>query len=200
MPTEFTEMVWPLQRFRLEWENGSRVKAIEFAREYIAENKDEIMQHLGGKTMEELVSMTDAYRSAGELADVTIIDMWIHAGYVGKRVVDGTALLPKNPASEIFGDSLDIAYEFERLWHSGQRDIAREFARHFVDTNRDTMRKLYGDYTLEDLVVVVDTYRINNDRLNRIVTEIWITSEYEPQKISGQFAGMVEQFLQAKRS
>lgn len=179
--------------FQLTWERGSRLKAIKLAREYIGENIERLMPVLGGKDLEELVALSDEYRTAGRAADVIVIDMWVHAGYTGKKIVQGQMLLPAESPSSVMGDAQLLELASDRL-HIGT-EARKSYAQQFVNQHREALTRILGSYTLEELVALVDTYRLQNKENDVKVIEAWLLAEYEPQHIVGEFDRSIHPFL-----
>lgn len=182
-------------RYHLEWQNGSRERAIQLAREYIRENMEQVAGQLSTLSREEIVSLIDKYRTAGDEANRIVADMWLQCGYDGKRVIDGFALAPIiEPKSVVVNEvaELDrIKYE----WTRGDRSVAIELAKDFINGHRVDLNHALSPYSLEELVALVERYRVECDTINEMVVNTWILAEYPPQKIVGTLDPKVSQFF-----
>lgn len=76
--------------------------------------------------------------------------------------------------------------EFDYEWREGDRLQAIQIAVSFVNLYRDQLTPLYSKYTLEDLVHEIDELRkCGAERHHdRLVTDMWILSEYPLQHIT----------------
>lgn len=75
---------------------------------------------------------------------------------------------------------------FEDEWRHGDRSVAKQLAREYVDRNRARLSTLLGSYDLQGLVELVQLYRDGGQEENRIICDMWLLSEHQPQKISGE--------------
>lgn len=83
-------------------------------------------------------------------------------------------------------DELPLALSrFEHAWKTGDRDLAREIAREFIDSSHPQLKGLLRQYSREGLVRLVDAYRAAGQDENRVIAEMWLLVEYEPQRITG---------------
>ena len=75
--------------------------------------------------------------------------------------------------------------EFQALWDSGKENhiAARELAREYVKENRDTLWPTLGPMNLIDLVRLVDQLRAAGQERERIIVDMWLLAEHEPQQI-----------------
>ena len=90
--------------------------------------------------------------------------------------------------------------QFENEWHHGDRTKARQMAKDYVAANREELSPILSKFTLEGLVDLVSSYRRAGREEDRIITDMWLLSEYEPQNITGSITvGTVqmEQIVQA---
>lgn len=78
---------------------------------------------------------------------------------------------------------MEIA-DFDREWKEGDREKARQMARDYVAANRERLQALER-LTLPDLVERVSQCRAEGREEDRLVTDMWLLSEYQPQKIVG---------------
>lgn len=73
-------------------------------------------------------------------------------------------------------------------------------AKDYVAANREELSPILSKFTLEGLVDLVSSYRRAGREEDRIITDMWLLSEYEPQNITGSITvGTVqmEQIVQA---
>lgn len=77
--------------------------------------------------------------------------------------------------------------EFEHEWREGDREVARTMARDYF-ADKAELVKILKPKTLEQLVAMVDAYRAAGDEENRIITDMWLLSEFSPQIIGGQLS------------
>lgn len=76
--------------------------------------------------------------------------------------------------------------QFDYEWREGDRDKAREIAKDYINANRLRLTKVFSGYTLEDLVREVDALRAAGRHSDRIIVDMWLLAEYQPQDISGE--------------
>lgn len=84
-------------------------------------------------------------------------------------------------------DALDediLRFDYE--WREGDREKAKEIAKNYVNTHRDFLEPIFMQYTREMLVVEVEALRRFKRLSDRIVVDMWLLSEYEPQQITGE--------------
>ena len=89
---------------------------------------------------------------------------------------------------------------FENEWRNGNRDAARQMAKDYVAAHREELGPILSKFTLEGLVDLVTSYRRAGREEDRIVADMWLLSEYQPQNITGSITvGTVqmEQIVQA---
>jgi hypothetical protein len=77
---------------------------------------------------------------------------------------------------------------FDLEWKHGDKATAREMARVYVEANRATLEPILSQYSLEGLVGLIDDYRKAGREEDRIIADMWLLSEYQPQKVTGQMA------------
>lgn len=95
-------------------------------------------------------------------------------------VEDGLRETPRIPVNLV---STEIEFDYE--WRLGHRDKAREIARAYVNARRYELAPILQRYTLEELVREVSALRNAGRHADRIVVDMWLLSEYEPQAIVG---------------
>jgi hypothetical protein len=76
--------------------------------------------------------------------------------------------------------------KFDREWRTGDRAKAKGLAKSYVDAHREEINKLLAPYTREQLVELIDQYRQVGREEDRLVVDMYLLSEYEPQKITGE--------------
>jgi len=87
---------------------------------------------------------------------------------------------------------------FEREWRTGDRAKAKQMARAYVETHRPALTRQLASYTREDLVGLIEQYRATGCAEDRIIADMWLLSEYDPQQISGDLnLGAVAAAMQA---
>ena len=94
--------------------------------------------------------------------------------------------------------------QFDEEWKSGDRDLAREMARAYVDANGlDAMRAM----SIEELVEIVKACRRVGDEHGRIVADMVLLATHAPQAISGsvnigpaEAVAIAEAFLAEQRA
>lgn len=74
---------------------------------------------------------------------------------------------------------------FESEWRTGDRAKAKQMARAYVTRHRPALIQQLASCTREDLVELIEQYRAAGRAEDRIVADIWLLSEYDPQQISG---------------
>lgn len=80
---------------------------------------------------------------------------------------------------------MDAIEEFVHEWRNGDRVKAREMARAYVHANRNALAH-YQRMTRDELVQRCTDLRASGDVREIPVIEMWLLSEYEPQRISGR--------------
>lgn len=88
--------------------------------------------------------------------------------------------------------------QFDAEWKTGDRAAARDMAKAYVAANRDaimptlrgairTLReaRLDDDPDIPDLVRLVDNYRAAGDEESRILVDMLLLANYQPQQITG---------------
>jgi hypothetical protein len=89
---------------------------------------------------------------------------------------------------------------FENEWHHGDRTVAKQMAKDYVVAHREELEPILSRFTLEGLVDLVTAYRNAGREEDRIITDMWLLSEYKPQNITGSIqmgAVQMEQIVQA---
>lgn len=79
-----------------------------------------------------------------------------------------------------------VLLQFDYEWREGDRDKARDIAKEYINANRQRLTRVFGSYTLEDLVREVDALREAGRHSDRIIVDMWLLAEYQPQDISGE--------------
>jgi len=80
-------------------------------------------------------------------------------------------------------DERILQFDFE--WREGNRAVAKEIATAYINDNRATLDSLLGGKSLDELVKMVEGYREQHKETDRIVCDMWLQAEFEPQHISG---------------
>jgi hypothetical protein len=171
--------------FAYEWQHGSRHRAQEIARRFVEENGEYLeRERLPWYNRDGLVKNVEALRIEGKEEAALICEMYVQVKFAptqAERLYRGDEL----PDLSGVGDESEWD-SFEELWRRGHRDLAKRFADDFVGFYREELKVLHR-YTLEDLVLLCESYRAVG-RLNEVtVVEMWLKSEYEPQSITGYF-------------
>ena len=84
--------------------------------------------------------------------------------------------------------------QFARTWaNKEERPFAKDLARAYVDAHRAELSLHLAHLTLEELVELVKQYRKAGREEDRIVTDMWLLSEYDPQIITGTAGGAVQE-------
>lgn len=94
--------------------------------------------------------------------------------------------------------------QFDEEWKTGDRDLAREMARAYVEANGlDAMRAL----SLEELVEIVKACRRAGDEHGRIIADMVLLVAHAPQRIEGsvtigaaEAVAIAEAFLAEQRA
>ena len=89
---------------------------------------------------------------------------------------------------------------FEHEWHHGDRTAAKQMAKDYVAAHRAELEPILAKFTLEGLVDLVTSYRRAGREEDRIITDMWLLSEYKPQNITGTIqmgSVQMEQIVQA---
>ena len=74
---------------------------------------------------------------------------------------------------------------WKQEWETGDRVVARQLAENYVDTHREELEGRFAHMTLEECVKLVDMYRSAKNTEQRLTVDIWLMSEYPPQRIGG---------------
>lgn len=80
-------------------------------------------------------------------------------------------------------DSDLVLFDYE--WREGDRVKAKEIAIAYVNRRRDELARIFGNYSRDDLVGQVEALRNEKRHADRIIVDMWLLSEYEPQQIIG---------------
>lgn len=89
----------------------------------------------------------------------------------------------------------DVA-RFDNEWKNGDRVAAKAMAKEYVAAHKGELEPILSKFTVEGLVDLVTAYRNAGREEDRIVTDMWLLSEYEPQNISGRLLVGTEQMEQ----
>ena len=78
---------------------------------------------------------------------------------------------------------------FIREWNSGPRDriTAKAIARAYVEKYRANLAPVLEQYSREDLVGLVTEYRASGRESDRVIADMWLLTQYEPQDIRSVF-------------
>lgn len=74
---------------------------------------------------------------------------------------------------------------FKDEWEAGNRWNAVQKAHAYVELHRGEIAPHLERYTREELVDLVSAYRNAGREEDRIVADMWLLTEYDPQRISG---------------
>ena len=74
--------------------------------------------------------------------------------------------------------------DFAKEWREGDRGLAKDMARAYVADNPQQFDVL-KEYSRDELVVLLGDYRDAGRDEEQIVVDMWLLSEFEPQKITG---------------
>ncbi len=75
---------------------------------------------------------------------------------------------------------------FDKEWRTGDREKAKLLARAYVADNRERLASSLASLARGELVALVSEYRKAGKDTERIIVDMWLISEYEPQKITGK--------------
>ena len=89
----------------------------------------------------------------------------------------------------------DVA-RFDNEWKGGDRARAKVMAKEYVAAHKGELEPILSKFTIEGLVDLVTAYRNAGREEDRLVTDMWLLSEYEPQNITGQLLVGAEQMKQ----
>lgn len=76
--------------------------------------------------------------------------------------------------------------QFDALWKSGDKAEAKVLAIEYVEDNRGIFSEAFGGLGIPQVVSFIDAYRIQGKEADRIAADMWLLSEFEPQRIKGQ--------------
>lgn len=76
--------------------------------------------------------------------------------------------------------------QFDYEWREGDRGKARQIAKDYINRRRDELAPIFSKYTLEGLVDQVTALRNAGRHADRIIVDMWLLSEFEPQNITGE--------------
>lgn len=175
-----------------EWRFGSRRKAQEIAERYVAAHADWYdAERVSWFSRDGLVKNIEDLRLAGQSEAVAMCEMYALAKFGGTQ--DGR-LIPADELPVIDIGRPEDRVEFEHLWRT-DRDEAKSCAMTFVSDHREQLVRQFSRYTLEDLVVLVESYREAGREDERLTVEMWLLGEYKPQQIEGAFDVGAHSFL-----
>lgn len=165
-----------VKRFDEEWRYGDRDLAKKLAKEFIKARHAALAPALANLTVFDLVELIEFYRSEGDEENRIIADMWLLAA--SPRAVDGPIKITEGP---------DLRCEHE--------ECVSLIANWIVESDKETAEQYCRDHpelaghlgsrTLPELVGLVDFYREASQEVNRVITDMWLISNYEPQTIIG---------------
>jgi hypothetical protein len=172
-------------RFKDEWERGDRELARGIAREYIRENYAYFQAKLGRLRVTDLVALVETYRAKGDETNRIAVDMWL---LIKTSMPGATPPAWGGPIPQWVGElpRWAEAQIFTEHWENGDRESARASAKYFVAERSDDLAPL-RQYTIEQLVGLVDVLRDTGLDYERLIVDIWLAAEYEPQMIRGAF-------------
>jgi hypothetical protein len=75
--------------------------------------------------------------------------------------------------------------QFDHEWKHGDRGVARGLARAYIGRRRSELAPALEPYSLEDLVQLIDAYRAAGREDDRIIADMWLLTNYDPQRITG---------------
>lgn len=75
---------------------------------------------------------------------------------------------------------------FDHEWRVGDRAVAVQLAKEYVNQHRPALAEQLIKFTLDDMVKLIDQYREAGQHENRLIAEMWLLSEYKPQDITGE--------------
>lgn len=75
--------------------------------------------------------------------------------------------------------------QFDYEWREGDRTKAKQIAKDYINSRRVELTAIFSKYSLEDLVRECEALRIAGRISDRIIVDMWLMSEYEPQNITG---------------
>lgn len=94
-----------IEAFDNEWKTGDRAKAKEMAREYVAANRDGLMENIqvavravrearlnDSPSLTDMVDLVTAYRNAGREEDRIVVDMVLLADYQPQKIAGALEL------------------------------------------------------------------------------------------------------------
>lgn len=82
-------------------------------------------------------------------------------------------------------NSEDSLLQFDYEWREGDRTKAKEIAKDYINSRRSELTEIFSKYSLDDLVRECEALRIAGRVKDRIIVDMWLMSEYEPQNITG---------------
>lgn len=75
--------------------------------------------------------------------------------------------------------------EFDQEWKTGDRVKAKQMAIDYVNEHREALTTVLGQLPIETLVALISGYRKVGRDADRVIADMWLLSEYEPQHIGG---------------
>lgn len=96
------------------------------------------------------------------------------------------AAKPEMTLADLLQEESRAFLHFDYEWRAGSRDKAREIAREYVTLRRADLEPILGGKGIEELVALTQDYRTLGLYENRLVVDMWLLAEFEPQQISGE--------------
>lgn len=200
-------------RFRLDWDRGSRQRAMAIAKDFLASNPQLVLQlrqearayaELRADeplTSEHIVALVDEYRRKGLGDAVTIADMALTTGLWDEPSVVGFVDVE---VPEFAQWHMDLE-RMEAAWKTDQRETALELARDIVRAGGRELERVLRGLSREQCVRLLEQERDAGRRFAALVVQAWLWSEYEPVPVRGAMnvgltARAVQQGLERKRA
>lgn len=70
-------------------------------------------------------------------------------------------------------------------WRHGDRSLAKAMAKEYVEAHRAQIAPLLEPRIREEIVAMIDGARLEGRDADVAIAEMWLLTEYEPQRISG---------------
>ena len=74
---------------------------------------------------------------------------------------------------------------FDKEWRHGDRNKAKGMAVAYVNAHREELARALGRLSLVELVHLVSDLRSQGKDRARVIVDMWLLNEFEPQKIGG---------------
>lgn len=86
---------------------------------------------------------------------------------------------------------------FTTAWKDPKtRYVAKQIAIEYVNENREFLTKTLGKFSQDDLVKLIDAYRVQNRLDDVVIADMWLLSEYEPKDIRGELTIGAKQVIE----